>query len=201
MKALSLFTEIQGLETRKCGRIECFLKMLVHLQVCPKQYFKNQNLTCLKSSCLEKREFSGLSGLQDILASGLFIFRQITFLLKMGEEKKGIFVFSDGSHAVVSFSAFRSTLLGKVLRIDVDRRSPEGKPYHIPPNNPFMSDPIACSEVYGYGVRNMSLWNLIIHCEKGLNSILTLPEAESLFYKSHDIKWREHTHLCSVLCQ
>lgn len=30
------------------------------------------------------------------------------------------------------FSAFRSTLLGKVLRIDVDGRNPNGKPYCIP---------------------------------------------------------------------
>ncbi|KAM7027935.1 LOW QUALITY PROTEIN: HHIP-like protein 2 [Passerculus sandwichensis] len=47
----------------------------------------------------------------------------------------------------------KSTLLGKVLRIDVDGRNPDGKPYHIPPDNPFMSDPKACPGVYAYGVR------------------------------------------------
>ncbi|KAM3675791.1 LOW QUALITY PROTEIN: HHIP-like protein 2 [Ammospiza maritima maritima] len=47
----------------------------------------------------------------------------------------------------------KSTLLGKVLRTDVDGRNPDGKPYHIPPDNPFMSDPKACPGVYAYGVR------------------------------------------------
>lgn len=50
---------------------------------------------------------------------------------------------------------FRSTLLGKVLRIDVDGKNPGGKPYHIPPDNPFVSDPKALPEIYAYGVRNM----------------------------------------------
>ncbi|KAM4904253.1 LOW QUALITY PROTEIN: HHIP-like protein 2 [Sylvia borin] len=43
----------------------------------------------------------------------------------------------------------------KVSRIDVDGRSPDGKPYHIPPDNPFVSGPKARLEVYAYGVRNM----------------------------------------------
>uniref|UniRef100_A0A8C5ILU0 HHIP like 2 n=1 Tax=Junco hyemalis TaxID=40217 RepID=A0A8C5ILU0_JUNHY len=64
-----------------------------------------------------------------------------------------------GESFVFSFSAFRSTLLGKVLRIDVDGRNPDGKPYHIPPDNPFMSDPKACPGVYAYGVSNMVLCN------------------------------------------
>lgn len=49
----------------------------------------------------------------------------------------------------------RSSLLGKVLRIDVDRRGHQGKPYRIPNDNPFSSDPKARPEVYAYGVRNM----------------------------------------------
>uniref|UniRef100_A0A8B9RQ99 HHIP like 2 n=1 Tax=Accipiter nisus TaxID=211598 RepID=A0A8B9RQ99_9AVES len=49
----------------------------------------------------------------------------------------------------------KSTLLGKVLRIDVDGKSPDGKPYRIPPDNPFVSDPKARPEVYAYGVRNV----------------------------------------------
>ncbi|NXW45877.1 HIPL2 protein, partial [Nyctiprogne leucopyga] len=48
----------------------------------------------------------------------------------------------------------KSALLGKVLRIDVDGKSPDGKPYRIPPDNPFVSDPKARPEVYAYGVRN-----------------------------------------------
>ena len=45
----------------------------------------------------------------------------------------------------------RSTLLGKVLRIDVDE---ETKPYSIPPDNPFLKEPQTLPEIYAYGVRN-----------------------------------------------
>ncbi|KAM9564623.1 HHIP-like protein 2 isoform 1-T1 [Guaruba guarouba] len=66
----------------------------------------------------------------------------------------------DGGKAGDPFGTFgnaqnKSTLLGKVLRIDVDGRSPDGKPYRIPPDNPFVSDPKARPEIYAYGVRNM----------------------------------------------
>lgn len=46
-------------------------------------------------------------------------------------------------------------MLGKVLRIDVDGKRPTGKPYGVPSDNPFVSDPKACHEVYAYGVRSM----------------------------------------------
>uniref|UniRef100_A0A672VBY9 HHIP like 2 n=1 Tax=Strigops habroptila TaxID=2489341 RepID=A0A672VBY9_STRHB len=66
----------------------------------------------------------------------------------------------DGGKAGDPFGTFgnaqnKSTFLGKVLRIDVDGRSSDGKPYRIPPDNPFVSDPKARPEVYAYGVRNM----------------------------------------------
>ncbi|NXJ60315.1 HIPL2 protein, partial [Rostratula benghalensis] len=66
----------------------------------------------------------------------------------------------DGGKAGDPFGKFgnaqnKSALLGKVLRIDVDGQSPDGKPYRIPPDNPFVSDPTARPEVYAYGVRNM----------------------------------------------
>ncbi|NXV78577.1 HIPL2 protein, partial [Atlantisia rogersi] len=66
----------------------------------------------------------------------------------------------DGGKAGDPFGKFgnaqnKSALLGKVLRIDVDGRSPDGKPYGVPPDNPFVSDPEARPEVYAYGVRNM----------------------------------------------
>lgn len=53
-----------------------------------------------------------------------------------------------------SHPARRSALLGKVLRIDVDRNE-RGPLYHIPPDNPFVGDPAARPEVYAFGVRNM----------------------------------------------
>lgn len=43
-----------------------------------------------------------------------------------------------------------STLLGKILRVDVDN----GDPYTVPPDNPFVDRPDARPEVWAYGLRN-----------------------------------------------
>jgi glucose/arabinose dehydrogenase len=43
-----------------------------------------------------------------------------------------------------------STLLGKILRIDVDH----GDPYAIPPDNPFVGKSGARGEIWAYGLRN-----------------------------------------------
>jgi hypothetical protein len=42
------------------------------------------------------------------------------------------------------------TLLGKILRIDVDG----GQPYSIPTDNPFVDNPEALDEIWAYGLRN-----------------------------------------------
>jgi putative heme-binding domain-containing protein len=46
-----------------------------------------------------------------------------------------------------------SDLLCSILRIDVDHPA-NGKPYSIPPDNPFIHTPGARPEVYAYGLRN-----------------------------------------------
>ncbi|XP_076979625.1 HHIP-like protein 1 [Tamandua tetradactyla] len=71
-----------------------------------------------------------------------------------------LYIFTgDGGMAGDPFGKFgnaqnKSTLLGKVLRIDVDRNE-RGPLYRIPPDNPFVGDPAARPEVYALGVRNM----------------------------------------------
>ena len=51
-------------------------------------------------------------------------------------------------------------LLAKVLRVDVDHPDP-GKPYSIPPDNPFIDVPNARPETWAYGFRNpwRSFWD------------------------------------------
>ncbi|XP_077636952.1 HHIP-like protein 1 [Crocuta crocuta] len=71
-----------------------------------------------------------------------------------------LYIFTgDGGMAGDPFGKFgnaqnKSALLGKVLRIDVDRNE-RGPLYRIPRDNPFVGDPAARPEVYALGVRNM----------------------------------------------
>jgi len=58
----------------------------------------------------------------------------------------------------------RKTMLGKILRIDVDKTSPEQN-YGIPPDNPFVSDTSTFPEVWAYGVRNP--WRISFDMVKG----------------------------------
>ncbi|XP_021532944.2 HHIP-like protein 2 [Aotus nancymaae] len=66
----------------------------------------------------------------------------------------------DGGQAGDPFGMFgnaqnKSSLLGKVLRIDVNRAGSDGKRYRVPLDNPFVSEPGAHPAIYAYGVRNM----------------------------------------------
>ena len=46
----------------------------------------------------------------------------------------------------------RGSLLGKILRIDVEPRAPA--PYAIPPDNPFVGRTAGAPEIWAYGLRN-----------------------------------------------
>jgi glucose/arabinose dehydrogenase len=50
-----------------------------------------------------------------------------------------------------------NTILGKVLRIDVNKKE-DGKPYAIPKDNPFVGRADARPEVWAYGLRN--IWRM-----------------------------------------
>ena len=45
----------------------------------------------------------------------------------------------------------RKLLLGAILRLDVD----SGRPYAIPPDNPFVNEAAAADEIWSYGLRNV----------------------------------------------
>ncbi|WP_437206429.1 PQQ-dependent sugar dehydrogenase [Planctomicrobium sp. SH664] len=93
-----------------------------------------------------------------------------------------------------------NTLLGKILRIDVDHPA-EGQNYGIPKDNPFVGDSSAAPEIYAYGVRNpwriafdsktgdlwcgevgQNLWEEIFLIKKGGNYGWNMVEGEHPFY-------------------
>lgn len=53
------------------------------------------------------------------------------------------------------------SLLGKMLRVDVDETGEDGRPYGIPADNPFLDDPDARPEIYAVGLRNP--WRMTFH--------------------------------------
>lgn len=57
---------------------------------------------------------------------------------------------SGDQHGQIGNGQDLSTLLGSMLRIDVDN----GDPYAIPDDNPFVDDPDARDEIWAYGFRN-----------------------------------------------
>jgi glucose/arabinose dehydrogenase len=54
------------------------------------------------------------------------------------------------------------TMLGSVLRLDIDG----GEPYAVPPDNPFVGDPAGSLQIWVYGLRNP--WRIDIDSETGL---------------------------------
>lgn len=59
-----------------------------------------------------------------------------------------------GNGGVGEESQNLETLLGTILRLDVDPRLDQGAPYRIPSDNPFVEHPSARAEIWAYGFRN-----------------------------------------------
>jgi len=52
------------------------------------------------------------------------------------------------------------TLLGSMLRLDVDSAPAAGKNYAIPSDNPFIANPQVLDEIFAYGLRNPWRWSI-----------------------------------------
>jgi glucose/arabinose dehydrogenase len=76
---------------------------------------------------------------------GLLLFRPHDGYLYLG--------LGDGGGGNGRNSQDPSTLLGKILRLDVDRRS-DALPYAVPPDNPFVGQPGIRPEIWILGLRN-----------------------------------------------
>jgi glucose/arabinose dehydrogenase len=84
-----------------------------------------------------------------------------------------------------------NSLLGKILRIDVDKNE-DGKNYSIPADNPFINSPGFRKEIYAYGLRNVwkfsfdSQTNRLWGADVGQNLI----EEINLIEKGGNYGWR-----------
>src|SRR5712664_1560443 len=57
-------------------------------------------------------------------------------------------------HGTIGNGQDTTTLLGKILRIDVDSSPDAGLAYHVPSSNPFFNQPPARGEIWFYSLRN-----------------------------------------------
>ena len=91
------------------------------------------------------------------------------------------------------------TLLGKIIRIDVDKAGEGGKNYAIPPDNPFAGTAGFAPEIYAMGLRNPAFASFDAG---GNHTLITAVAGQALFesafiiYKGGNYGWniREGTH-------
>ena len=74
-------------------------------------------------------------------------------MAKTGRYNCTIWAYSQLCSAYPICLLVRSTMLGSVLRIDVDKKDP-GKQYAVPPTNPFVGYSNVRPEIWAYGLRN-----------------------------------------------
>lgn len=90
----------------------------------------------------------------------------------------------------------KKTLLGKILRIDVNRKDGD-KPYGIPADNPFVNDKEARPEIYCLGVRNP--WRMVFDRKTGQGWFgevgQNLWEEINLIEKGANYGWRRRESL------
>ncbi len=86
--------------------------------------------------------------------------------IEFGPDQMLYIALGDGGAANDPYGNSQSltTLLGKVLRIDV-RAASKDKPFAIPADNPFVGKPEALGEIWCYGVRNP--WRITFDRETG----------------------------------
>ncbi len=66
---------------------------------------------------------------------------------------------NDSGHGTIGNGQEPGTLLGKMLRIDVEGTPDPGLPYAIPPDNPFVNTFGVPDEIWAFGLRNPWRWS------------------------------------------
>ena len=115
----------------------------------------------------------------------------------------------EGAYAdLAENSQNKATLLGAILRLDVDHPTKE-RPYGIPPDNPLVGKPGVREELWAWGLRNVWRfsfdrktgdlwggdvgqweWEEIDLIEKGRNYGWNMREGFHLFHNKRDADWR-----------